>query len=240
MNNVDVSQVRVPDLPPFVCGLIVTAAGGDSKSVRDRLSLAHNAALGIVLEYAGALPGIPAEISVNPTLCQWLDLQEVPADILEFCARLSDGIDQRVRGRHRHFARQDDIESTPFDRAALLALTQLITAFSSMHRASDSLTEVAFAELRKETPRRLQELTLENYLGNVLQDYFDAGQVRTEVAGLPATTENDLRVVHGRAIAHAIFASFFQNGGAAEASVVQVALRQMVGLIWLAHMSLEG
>ena len=80
---------------------------------------------------------------------------------------------------------------------------------------------------------------VEHYLGNILHDFFDAAEVRAAFPRLPFDTENDLRVQHGRAIANAIFETLPGGDGPVSSRLVQEALREMVGLIWLEERSLD-
>lgn len=232
-------ELQAPELPPYVLSLIVVAAGGESKSVRERLLLAHSAALRYTIEYAGALPSVGSNPFSNTTVRRWLDLDRVPTDLFEFCARLLDGIDMRVRGRHRQLLRAEGDVPTSFDRSAMLALAQVIDSVGAMRNASDTEVGEAFIALANRQPLELQKLLVENYLGNVLHDYFDACEIRAEFPRLPVRTEHELRVRHGRNIAEAVFAVLPDSGEAAAPEVVQTALREMVGLIWLAERSLD-
>lgn len=233
------SDLQAPKLPPFVLSLIVVAAGGESRSPRQRLFLAHNAALRYAIEYAGAIPSVAPDPFTNATVRSWLAVDRVPGDLFEFCARVLDGIDLRVRGRHRKLRPIDGDEPTTFDRSAMLALAQVLHAAGRMHRAADTDVRTTFRTLAGERPRKLQELLVENYLGNVLHDYFDACEVRAEFPTLPVRTEHELRVVHGRKIARAVFAALPTGDEAAAPEAVQSTLREMVGLLWLAEKSLD-
>jgi len=234
-----VNELQVPELPPYVLSLIVVATGGESKSVRQRLNLAHNAALRYAIEYAGVLPSVGPDPSSNATVRCWLDGDHVPNDLFEFCARMLDGIDMRVRGRHSKLPRADGDEPTTFDRSAMLSLAQVVHAVGRMRKAADTDIRATFRALAGNRPRELQELLIENYLGNVLHDYFDACEIRAEFPSLPVKTEHELRIVHGQRIASAVFAALPGGDEPVAPEAVQSMLREMVGLIWLAEKSLD-
>ena len=233
------SEPRVPTLPPHVLTLLVVAAGGENKSSRERLQLASNAALRYAIEYAGALPSIGPDPSSNATVRRWIDTDAPPRDLFEFTGRFLDSIDQRVRGRHAKLTRAEGDAATMFDRAALLALGQTILGAGGMQAANATTVSDAFRRLSAFPPRELQRRLIENYLGNILHDFFDAAEVRAEFPRLPVDTENELRIHHGRAIAEAIFESLPPGEGPAPADAVQKALREMVGLIWLEERKLD-
>jgi hypothetical protein len=233
-----VIEPKVPKLPPYVLSLVVVAAGGENKSARERPLFARNAALRYALEYAGAMPSIGSDPSSNPMMRRWLDDDAPPSDLFELTARLLDGVDMRVRGRHKTLPKGDDDVATVFDHAALLALAQVVQSAGGMRSAADSAASDAFRRLSARSPRDLQQLLIENYLGNILHDFFDACEVRAEFPRLPVDTEHDLRVKHGRAIAQAIFESLPPANPLPPESV-QEALRSMVGLIWIEESKLD-
>jgi hypothetical protein len=231
--SIPLSEPHVPELPRYVLSLVVVAAGGQNRSARERLLLANNAALRHSLDYAGILPSIGDDPASNATVRQWMDSVPPPRDLFEFTARLLDAIDMRVRGRHSLLPRAAEDIATVFDRAALLALGQVILGVGRVRAAGDEPVSDAFKHLAARSPRELQQLVIENYLGNILHDYFDAAEVRAAFSRLPIDTENNLRVKHGRAIAKAIFESLPDGDGPLSAQAIQDALREIVGLIWL-------
>jgi hypothetical protein len=221
--------------------LIALAVGGENRSLRDRKLLAHNAALRYAIEYAGALPSIGPDPDSSPTLKQWMEtdtpppdpfalLRVTPPDLFRLTAMLLDGLDMRVRGRHP--LSQPGDEATMFDHAALLAFAQVIHDAGGMSGARDRDTSTAFRLIAKKSPRALQKRLIENYLGNILHDYFDACEVRAAFPRLPFDTENNLRVKYGHAVAAAIFKSLPSRDGPLPAGVVQRALQEMLGSIW--------
>ena len=232
------SEIEAPKLPPYVLSLVVVAMGGESKPVRERLFVAHNAALRYALEYAGQLPSV-GDPRTDTTVQEWLDTEQVPQDLFEFCARLLDGIDVRVRARHSRLKPSKGDEPTTFDRSALLALAQVIHQRGGMRRGVSPGVAAAFKAIRAASARQLQEHLVENYLGNVLHDYFDSCEVRAEFPRLPVTTEHELRIEHGRSIARQVFAALPAGNRELPPHTIQLALQQVLGMIWLAERSLD-
>jgi len=233
-----VIEPQVPPLPRYVFSLVAVAAGGENKSFRDRQLIANNAALRHAIDYAGALPSIGADPCSSATVKQWMDTDAPPSDLFLFTGKLLDGLDMRVRGRNKRLPRVATDAATMFDHHALLALAQIILSAAGMRSARDRDASEAFQLIARKSPRSLQRLLIENYLGNILHDYFDAVEIRAEFPRLPVDTENNLRVKYGRAIAAAIFESLPPGDGPAPVHDIQEALQTMIGSIWLAERDL--
>jgi hypothetical protein len=147
-------------------------------------------------------------------------------------------VNERVRGRHPSLPRGDDDRPSSYDHAALLALGQTLLRAAGVKRASVPPFEVCLRRIAGAKPRDMQERLLTNYLGNVLQDYFDAAEVRASQVSLPATLERSLREEEAADLSRAVFVAIADGEAAVAPTVLQDELRDIVGRVWIAQKDL--
>jgi hypothetical protein len=228
---------------PFVMSLLVVAAG-DTRTMQRSLNIADNAALRYALELAGSSPDLARRaVGGDRSFGGWLNGDVRTDDFFVFCGRLVDALDRRVRARHGVLRGTDADEPTSYDHATFLALGQTLCRAAGVRRAKFPAIETCFCNISAAPPRNLQRALLVNYLGNVLQDYFDASRIRAEFVSLPKDIENTLRSEEATALADAVFQLLAGNGDSintpAEASAIQRELRRVVGSVWLAERALR-
>lgn len=88
---------------------------------------------------------------------------------------------------------EDKPRRSEWDHAALLALAQTMCLTGGMRNANNPQLEKAVDRWGRLDSLDLQIECIKNYFGNILQDYFDACEVRKNVRGLPPETEQALR-----------------------------------------------
>ena len=74
-----------------------------------------------------------------------------------------------------------------------------------MTRRVEPPLEKARTRLAGQSPLELQRAFIRNYFGNILQDYFDACELRRKFPKLDEDTEEKLRTSDGQAIADWLF-----------------------------------
>jgi hypothetical protein len=79
----------------------------------------------------------------------------------------------------------------------------------------------------------MQRQLIANYLGNILQDYFDACQVRLRVRSLPDNTEENLRRVEAHNMAEWVFDDAPADGPALSVEQVEQRLGQLMMAVFL-------
>jgi hypothetical protein len=110
---------------------------------------------------------------------------------------------------------------------------------AGVKRASVPQFELCLHRIAKTKPRDMQERLLTNYLGNVLQDYFDAAEVRASQVSLPATLEHSLREEEAADLSRAVFAAIAADDDTAvPVTLLQEELRDIVGRVWIAQKEL--
>lgn len=238
------------EMRPFVMSLLV-AATGDTRTLPRSLDLVHNAAFRYCLQLAGDMPRLCARAIAgegDDRFGRWLDRTANRDDFFLFCGALLDAVDARVRGRHASLPAGDDDRPSSYDHAALLALGQTLCRTAGLKRASVPAFEVCLRRLAEAKPRDLQERLLTNYLGNVLQDFFDAAEIRAAQVSLPATLEHSLREEEAADLSRAAFSALADADGdgdgdadsreAVDVSLLQEELRDIIGRVWIAQKEL--
>jgi hypothetical protein len=131
-----------------------------------------------------------------------LDTSVPPHTLFQFCALFLDAVERQADSSSGSSKRW---ERSEYDHPALLALGQTVARTVGMKSSIGPDLSTAFQRIADAEPGRLQRIFIENYLGNILQDYFDACEVRFNVRDLPEETEQDLRIVEARAMAEWVF-----------------------------------
>jgi hypothetical protein len=136
-----------------------------------------------------------------------MDATAPPPNLFLFCGWLADGLHRRICGRHSSLAPKANSFPTGFDHSVYLAIGQSLAHFLGMVGGVGPDFDAIVDKVAKLKPRDLQREFLRNYLGNVMQDYFDAAQIRMRTPRLPPTTEADLRSVDAEITSNIIFRS---------------------------------
>ena len=161
--------------------------------------LASNSALEESLQDLAELPPLCRD-GGEAALCERLGVTEPPASLIGFCALLVNQLDLRIqRAEKRAWSRASD-----FDHGVFLALAQTLAEAARKGRREPDFRTLC-RRIGAADPAELQERMIANYVGNLLQDHFDACKVRFEVPGLPPDTEERLRHDDGQLLARAVF-----------------------------------
>lgn len=125
---------------------------------------------------------------------------ELPRSFLSFAAALANVIDLRLRSRgpnEQPHSQANRDSPSDFDHSVFLALGQALADTAWPHAEERDLRSPAIkqvvARLADCELQDVQVSLLQNYLGNVLQDYFDRAQARAAVRDLPDETELEIR-----------------------------------------------
>lgn len=229
----------VPQIRAFAASLLVVATG-DTRTIPKAVNIVYNAALRYSLEILGSFPDLTRSAKLdNLSLGGWLAGYDRTRDFFILCGHLLDAVDRRVRGRHSALDRVPGDEPSSYDHAAYLALGQTLCRTAGVRRASFPPIEECFSRIARAHPRTLQETFLTNYLGNVLQDYFDASRIRAEFASLPPDTEERLRSEDAAALSDAVFAALGGGDEPINVSTLQQELQDLIGRVWLAEKALD-
>ena len=94
---------------------------------------------------------------------------------------------------------------TGFDHSSFIALATAFSEEVGMFNGVGPNFPDSVAAIAVLNPRKRQERFVVHYLGNVLQDYFDAAAIRRQRPGLPEDTESRLRTEDARAAGQVIF-----------------------------------
>lgn len=231
-----VDDTEIPELEPYVLSLLVVAAEG-AKARSGQSALVRNAALRLGLEWMGDLPAAAADIS--RTLRDWLGRDDLPDTTFELCAWLIDAIDRLVRERHPVLALDTPCEPTKFDQHVFLAVGQTIANVAPLKRGVGPSATDALRALAKQDPRWLQQQFLRNYIGNVLQDYFDECQIRAEFPTIAAEEEGALRTDDAENLAATVFDALPDAGGPVELVEILQAFGSVVTAVWNAERKLN-
>jgi len=229
----------MPEMRAFAMSLLVVATG-DTRAIPKALNIVRNAAFRYCLELIGNFPDLarrakPEDLSLGG----WLAGYGGTRDFFILCGHLLDAVDRRVRGRHSALDRVPGDEPSSYDHAAHLALAQTLCRTADVRRAKFPPIEECFSRIARAHPRTLQKTFLVNYLGNVLQDYFDASRIRAEFSSLPPGTEDTLRSVEAAALSDAVFAALGSGEGPVDATPLQQELQELISRVWLAEKTLD-
>lgn len=231
-------DIPIPEMRPFVMSLLVEAAGNARTTPRNR-NLIFNAAFRYGAELAGELPSHVGKAAKGYfSFGGWLSDVAVD-DFFVLCGRLLDAVDLRIRGRHPNMQKSEEDEPSAYDHAAFMSLGQTFCHAAGVRQATFPSIAASFSAIARHKPRALQEIFVANYLGNVLQDFFDASQIRAEFPFLPPDTEESLRKEEATEIATAIFAAIGKSDSPTAIAPLLDELQEMVARIWMAEKALD-
>lgn len=173
--------------------LFIIALKNDS----DKL-LTSNWALHRALRTAGELPSIDEVFATR--LCQEFTFPGPAIDLFSFAAATLEQIEsERFDPLPGNVLRER--KRSDWDHAALLALGQTICRAGVLRKASNPEIALAVSHWSTRDPLDLQIDLLGHYFGNILQDYFEACEVRRQVRDLPDDIENQLWSADAKAMA---------------------------------------
>jgi hypothetical protein len=232
-------KAHIPQLRAVAMSLLVVATG-DNKKIPEAIDIVHNAAFRYSLELIGSFPGIIQNSKGRTvTFRPWLSASDSTQDFFIFCGRLLDAIDRRVRGRHEEFDPVPEEEPSSYDHAAFLAVAQTLCRAAGVRGAKFPPIGECFSTIAEETPRQLQESFLKNYLGNVMQDYFDGSRARATLPSLPPETEGRLRSEDAAELVKAVFSRMQAGNGPVNSGALQQTLQHLIAQVWLAESALD-
>jgi hypothetical protein len=218
--------------------LLALAAGAfDDPGGQRRHDISNGAALRLAWDVCGALPAESAAfLAQRPSqLLTWMDTAAAPPDLFLFCGWLADGLHRRVCGRHASLRSEEGWCPTGFDHSVYLALGQGLAHFLGMAGGTGPGFDAVVTQVAELAPAALQREFLRNYLGNVMQDFFDAAEIRKRNPRLPPTTEPDLRELDGAVAADIVFASIAPGDGPVPWPAFHQAFRSLLGAVFLAE-----
>ena len=231
-------EIPVPEMRPFAMSLLVEAAG-NARTTPQHRNLIFNAAFRYGVELAGELP-THAENAARGDFSfgGWLS-DEAGDDFFVLSGRLLDAVEARIRGRHAILKKSREDEPSAYDHAALMALGQTFCRAGEVRQARFPTVPAGLAAIARCKPRALQQIFVADYLGNVLQDFFDASQIRAEFPSLPPDTEDTLRKEEATELTAAVFAAITSSDHPVEIAPLHAELQEMVGRVWLADKALD-
>lgn len=223
----------------FVMSLLLVAAG-EGRTLPKRLEVIDNAALRYSIDLSAKLPGL-LQLAVHDdvSLGGWLAGAKPVKGFFEFCGLILDALDQRVRGRHSALASRSSDAPSSYDHAVFLALGQTLFQAADVREGKLPPLNDALHRASQMSPVQMQQALIANYLGNLLQDYFEATQIRAEFPKLPDDTENTLRTDEAKALAEWVFELPRGGDQALSVAAVQEALREIIGRVWIAEKALD-
>jgi hypothetical protein len=216
--------MTVPPLPSVSLGAATLIAIMRENDRRHQV--ATNPALRFALEALQALPGLcrqPGRGLLEPAL----GVKELPRSFFLFCAAWTRRLDQQVRELERPPTNLWEA-TTSFDHAVHQAFGQTLLGLVEGGMAAWSDLPACLRAVARTDPLELQARLVAEYLGNLLQESFDAAEVRFRNPNLPEDTEPNLRARDARAIAAALFAPLRDGPGSPAPETVQ---RQLDGLL---------
>jgi hypothetical protein len=196
--------------------------------------IADNEALRRSLEVLHQLSDFCAQHK-DDALLALTDERELPRGWFSFCVSLVNKIDSNLEkvlpGKTAEWSSRTD-----FDRNVYLAIGQTIgEIIREQHGKRDSLdftTEQLIESLAKAQPARLQQLLMENYIGNILQELFDTCKIRLGVRDLPKDTELNLRRNDAHLLAGTLFAQHMKNRTSVDIPSLLQSLKELLALVW--------
>jgi hypothetical protein len=202
--------------------------------------IATNAALRISLEYVKRLQQLCARKD-DQGVRQLLNGREIPEKWFEFCVASVDAIESKIQ-QSKDSGKSGFSVQTDFDRSVYMALGQTLSEVVREHRRSRLSLEVGSIEMMAALSQRsglqVQELLIKNYVGNILQDLFDACKVRLTANGLARDTELKLREKDAELVARDVFAQAKEKSIMDEEGLLQL-LRTVLAEIWQMDAGLE-
>jgi len=238
MSNSRDKLPEVRELSSGAISLLALASGAfDDPKGQRRHDLLNSAALRLAWSTCGELPAeCRALLSQHANkFLVWMDAIVPPRTLFQFCGWLSDGLHRRVLGRHTTLPAPPDSFATGFDHSVYLAIGQSMAHFLGMAGGEGPDFETVVAKVARLKARDLQHEFLRNYFGNIMQDYFDAAEIRKQNPHLPPATEPDLRSVDAKLAADLVFAAIDPDEDPVGWPSFQGAVRPFFGAIFLAE-----
>lgn len=219
----------IPELSRGAVTLLAIAQENDTHK-----TIATNAALALSLDFLVRLRALCAAQD-HQGIGELLGRTELPAQWFDFSVALVNTIELRLRqpssGEQREFSSRTD-----FDRSVFLALGQTIAETAGENRKSGLTLEVStervLAMVGQTSPAHLQRLLIKHYVGNILQELFDACKVRLTTRGLPRDTELNLRRKDAHAIASSLFVAESKNSEPLDIAQLLQRFQKQLADIW--------
>lgn len=231
---------KLPEVERYVLALLSAAAQGP-KTYSGQSALVENAALRIGLDWVGAIPRAASDQSNNEALLKlWIGYLPAPRSAFEIAAHLVDGIDRVVRARHPSIRIQFQSEPSKFDQHVFIAVGQTICRAVDFHAGTGPSAVEAWKILAKQNPRVLQRRLLRNYIGNVLQEYFDASEIRAAHYKIPKSEEEALRTEDAEDLAYAVFDLILSEDNPLSADQILAQFRRVITKIWTVNTDLQN
>jgi len=171
---------------------------------RDKLMFG-NAAFRRALEAVGRLPAFcarnPSSLIEDPVAPH-----PPPRDMFLACCQLVDHLSRELQRQPNRAGEWKG--SSEFDHPALLALGQTISAATGTRNGVHVDFSTGVKKLAVAVPRDLQRSFATHYVGNLLQDYFDAAEIWRSVPDLPENTAGLLRSHDAAILTDTAFANF--------------------------------
>jgi hypothetical protein len=212
----------IPPLSPGAATLLAIAQENDKHN-----KIADNAALRLALQDLERLAALCAAQDESG-LMALLRIKDLSASWFTVCVSLVKSIESRMEELSRHPSEGWSVR-TDFDRNVFLAIGQSIGAIVRENcpekKALDYPAQELIQSLSQLQPFRLQQLLIENYIGNILQELFDTCKIRLNVRGLPKDTEARLRKTDAHALAELLFLEQAQAGPGIDLKRLLAALR---------------
>ena len=214
---------ELPEVSDGTLTLLAIALKNDKEKM-----ITQNPALRASLRCMAELPSRCA--GGEPVVREYLGVHAQPLTFFRFCAGLLDRVDRQLLPPEgiSHASRSRRSE---YDHPVLLALGQTVARAAGMRPDSEPGLGPALKELAWAEPGTLQRDLMRNYFGNILQDWFEACEIRLQVPDLPASVEGDLRDRDARLMAEWLLPAEGANKGGADIDdLIRRLGKLMVGL----------
>lgn len=225
-------EPTIPPLEPYVFELLIVASEATYFGSK-RPAMLLNDAVKIGIDWMGKMPAAAKSRKNGKDLpTRWIGHLPDPASAFELSGTLVEAMDQIVRNRHPKISLSHPSEPTKFDQHVYLAIGQTVAEFVGFKNGVGPSAEQTWARLSAESPRNLQRVFFRNYLGNVLQDYFDACKVRAAHPKLPRSEEEALRMEDAEDLADSIFDLIDREQNPIDAEVFLDKFALLLKLVW--------
>jgi hypothetical protein len=213
---------------------LASGAFGDRLGQRRR-DITDGAALHRCWDICGALPEqFQAFRARRPNaILSWLGATAPPENLFVFCGWF--GLNTHLEICRAEKTSGSGETLTGFDHSVYLAFGQCLSEILGMARGIGPDFDTVALRIAGVEPASLQRSFLRHYLANIMQDYFDAAEIRKRRPRLPPSTESDLRAVDATRASEAIFATLPAGPGAIPWTSLHEALKAFFGAIFLAE-----
>jgi hypothetical protein len=249
MASADIDRLGLPDvssLTPGAVSLLALAGGAYGDASRERVrDILDGTIFRRLFDLATRLPELckQALLGSDTALRAVIGPHDEPETLFDFFVALHDTLWRQIAAKAKRYPEGPD-RLTGFDHAAFLANFQSFLYLLGAEDGVGPRYEVAVSLVAELDPRTIQHHFTVNYLGNLMQDYFETAVIRRSSPGLPADTEARLREEDGVRAAEIVFAEVQKKEGPLDWPTYQAAAKRFLTAVALLereqHAAREG